>query len=42
MRDFMSPVFMKKIKLSLQKKSDAYKVTAVNNKLLFYNKEMID
>ena len=30
------------MKISLQKKSDVYKVTAVDDKLLSYNKEMID
>ena len=42
MRDFMSSTFIKKVKLPLQKKSDVYEVTAVDDKLLFYNKEMID
>ena len=42
MRDFMSPTFTRKAKISLQKKSDAYKVTAVDDKLLSYNNEMID
>ena len=42
MRDFMSLTFTKKVKLPLQKKSNVYKVTAVDNKLLFYNKEIID
>ena len=41
-RDFMSSMFTKKAKLPLQAKSDVYKVTAVDNKLLFYNKEMIN
>ena len=42
MRDFMSLTFIKKVKILLQKKSDVYKVTAVDNKLLSYNNKMID
>ena len=42
MRDFMSLTCIKKIKLPLQEKSDVYKVTTVDNKLLFYNKEIIN
>ena len=42
MRDFISPAFIKKVKISLQKKSDVYKVTAVDNELLSYNKRIID
>ena len=42
MRDFMLSTFYKKMKLPLQEKSDVYEVTAVDNKLLSYNKEMID
>ena len=42
MRDFMSLTFTKKVKISLQDKSDVYKVTAVDDKLLFYNNRMID
>ena len=35
-------IFTKKVKITLEKKSDVYKVTAVDDKLLSYNKEMID
>ena len=42
MRDFMSFTFTKKVKVSLQKKSDIYEVTAVDNELLSYNNRMID
>ena len=42
MRDFMSLMFTKKVKISLQRKSDVYKVTAVDNKLLSYNNRIID
>ena len=42
MWDFISLMFAKKVKISLQKKSDIYKVTIIDNKLLLYNKEMID
>ena len=42
MRDFMSFIFIKKAKISLQKKSNIYKVTAVDNKILFYNNRIID
>ena len=38
----MSPAFIKKARISLQKKSDIYKVTAVDNELLLYNNRMID
>ena len=38
----MSLVFAKKVKIPLQKKSDVYKITFINNKLLSYNKEMIN
>ena len=41
-RDFISPVFTKKIKIPLQKKSNVYKVTAVDNKLLSYNNKLVD
>ena len=41
-RDFMSLTFIKKVRISLQKKSDVYKVTVIDNKLLFYNNRMID
>ena len=42
MRDFMLPVFAKKVKILLQKKRDAYIVTVIDNKLLSYNNKMID
>ena len=42
MRDFISSTFTKKTKLLLQAKSDTYKVTAIDNKLLFYNNRIID
>ena len=42
MRDFILSTFTKKVKILLQKKSDVYKVTAVDDKLLVYNKEMVD
>ena len=35
-------VFTKKVKILLQTKSDVYKLTAVNNKLLLYNKEIVN
>ena len=38
----MSLTFAKKVKISLQKKSNVYEVTVINNELLLYNKEMID
>ena len=34
--------FIKKVNILLQKKSDVYEVTAVDDKLLLYNNEMID
>ena len=42
MRDFMLFIFIKKVRISLQRKSIVYKVTAVDNKLLSYNNKMID
>ena len=42
MRDFISLTFARKVKIPLQKKSDTHKVTAVDDKLLSYNNEMID
>ena len=38
----MLPTFTKKVKIPLQKKNDIYKITAVDNKLLVYNKEIVD
>ena len=38
----MLSTFAKKVKIPLQKKSDVYEVTTVDDKLLLYNKEMID
>ena len=38
----MSSAFIKNVKISLQKKSDAYEVTVLDNKLLSYNKEIIN
>ena len=42
MRDFMLSIFTKKVKILLWKKSDVYKVTAVDNELLSYNNKMIN
>ena len=42
MRDFLSLIFAKKVKISLQEKSDAYEVTVIDDKLLFYNNRMIN
>ena len=44
MRDFMSSIFAKKVKIPLQQKKgrDIYKVTSVNNETLSYNKEVVD
>ena len=42
MRDFISLMFMKKVKIPLHRKSDVYKFTVIDDKLLSYNKEMID
>ena len=44
MRDFMSPMFTKKIKIPLQQKKgrDTYEITSVDNKALSYNKGVID
>ena len=41
-RDFMSLTFTKKVRILLEEKSDVYKVTAVDDKLLSYNNDMID
>ena len=44
MRDFMSSMFTKKVKIPLQQKKgrDTYKVTSVDDKALSYNKGVID
>ena len=42
MTNFLSPEFMKKAKISLQKKSNAYAVTDIDEKPLEYNKETVD
>ena len=42
MRGFILLIFVKKVKIPLQRKSDVYKVTAVDNELLFYNNRIID
>ena len=40
--NFLSLEFMKKAKISLQKKSDIYTVTDIDKKSLEYNKEIIN
>ena len=40
--NFLSSEFVKKVKILLQKKSDVYAVTDIDEKLLEYNKEMIN
>ena len=44
MRDFVSLMFAKKVKISLQQKKgrDTYKVTSIDNKALNYNKGVVD
>ena len=44
MRNFMSSMFTKKVKIPLQQKKDRdiYKVTSVDNKTLSYNKRVVD
>ena len=42
MMNFLLSEFVKKMKISLQKKSNVYAVTDIDEKLLEYNKEMID
>ena len=42
MTNFLSSEFTKKTKISLQKKSNVYTVTDIDEKSLEYNKEMID
>ena len=43
-RDFMSPMFVKKTNIQLQQKKgrDIYKVTFIDNTALSYNKEVVD
>ena len=38
----MLSIFTKKVKIPLQKKSDVYKVTTVDDKLLLYNNKIIN
>ena len=40
--NFLLSEFAKKVKISLQKKSDVYAVTDIDEKLLEYNKETVD
>ena len=40
--NFLSSEFVKKAKISLQKKSDVYAVTDIDEKSLEYNKETVD
>ena len=40
--NFLSLEFTKKVKISLQKKSDVYAVTDIDEKSLEYNKETVD
>ena len=44
MRDFMSSIFIKKIKILLQQKKnrDTYKVTFIDDTALSYNKGVVD
>ena len=44
MRDFVSSMFIKKIKILLQQKKgrDIYKITFIDDKTLSYNKRVID
>ena len=42
MANFLSPEFARKMKILLQKKSDVYAVTDIDEKLLRYNEEEID
>ena len=42
MTNFLSSEFIRKVKISLQTKSDIYAVTDIDKKLLKYNKEMIN
>ena len=40
--NFLSPEFAKKVKILLQKKSDVYAVTDIDEKPLEYNEEKVD
>ena len=40
--NFLLSEFIKKVKILLQRKSNAYAVTDIDEKLLEYNKEIID
>ena len=44
MRDFISSIFAKKVKIQLQQKKskDIYKITSVNNAALSYNQRVIN
>ena len=44
MRDFMSFMFTKKVKIQLQQKKsrDIYKITFIDNIALNYNQEVVD
>ena len=42
MMNFILSEFIRKIKISLQKKDNVYAVTDIDEKLLEYNKEQID
>ena len=42
MTNFLSSEFTKKVKISLQKKSDVYAVTDIDEKFLEYNKKTVD
>ena len=42
MMNFLLSEFIKKVKILLQRKSDVYTVTDIDEKSLEYNKEMID
>ena len=42
MTNFLSSEFTKRVKILLQKKSDVYAVTDIDEKSLEYNKEIVD
>ena len=44
MRNFMSSMFTKKVRILLQQKKgrDIYEITSVDNKTLSYNKRVVD
>ena len=44
MRDFMSSMFTKKVKIPLQQKKgkEIYKITFIDDKALSYNKRVVD